>query len=171
MTARAEYTAEEWELLRVTPYAAGLAVTFSDGNSVLETIREAVALVVAEVGGLERYPDNELIRALAQDRSSKEQQEAERRGLEDAAPNETAEHLRRIALEYCRRAVALLEERSNRTERDGYLHWVMDVARAAALAVRHGGLFSRGPLVDDQERAMLQDVAGALSVDVGELPA
>jgi hypothetical protein len=171
VTARAEYTAEEWQLLKVTPYAVGMAVVFSDGAGVIETLRESVALVVAEVEGLQRYPDNELISALANDRNSDAEQGAARVDLEGVAPEDAPAHLRDSALDDCRRAVALLADRSSQSETDGYLHWVIDVARAAALAVRHGGLFSRGPLVDSQERSILADVGKALGVEVGELPA
>jgi hypothetical protein len=170
MTARAEYSAEEWDLLRLTPYAAALAVAFSDGSGVIESLRESVAAVVSQAGGLQRYPDNELIGALLRDRTA-DGQDAVRDELEGVAPSEAAARLLAAALERCRRAIAVLEDRSSESERDGYLHWAMDVARAAALAVRHGGLFSRGPLADDQERAVLADIAEALGVEVGDLPA
>ena len=46
-----------------------MAVAFSDGGGLIETLRESVALVIAQACGLQRYPDNELIRALLTDRS------------------------------------------------------------------------------------------------------
>lgn len=170
MTAKAEYTAEEWQLLRLTPYAVGMAVVFSDGAGLLESLRESIALIVAEVEGVQRYPANELIRTLAGDRSSDTQKSGATADLEGVSAEDAPTHLLSTALADARRVVDLLTERSSEGEREGYLHWVMDVARAAALATRHGGVFSRGPLVDDQERAVLADVAKALGVDVGDLP-
>lgn len=170
MTARAEYTAEEWQLLRFTPYAVGMAVVFSDGAGVIETLRESIALVVAQVEGVQRYPENELIGAIATDRSTDASQGTARVDLEGVAPEDAPAHLRESALDDCRKAVALLTDRSSQSEKDGYVHWVMDVARAAAMAVRHGGIFSRGPLVDAQESTILADIAEVLAVDMDELP-
>jgi tellurite resistance protein len=171
MTARAEYTAEEWQLLRMTPYAAGMAVAVADGIGVTETVRESVALVVAQSEGLKRYPDNELIKSLLFDRSADKPQAAVLTPEEGADRSRMGEQVRDAALRDCRGAVALLGERSPAAERGGYLRWVMDTARAVALAARSGGLFSRGPLVDDAERAVLEEIASALGVEVGELPA
>jgi len=171
MTARAEYTAEEWQLLRMTPYAAGMAVAVADGVGVIETLRESVALVVAQSGGVKRYPDNELIESLIYDRSAGTPQQAVLKPGEGADRSRMAEQVRDTAIEDCRSVVALLEERSQAAERAGYLGWVMDAAKATALATRSGGLFSRGPLVDEAERAVLGQIAEALGVELGELPA
>jgi len=170
MTARAEYSADEWQLLKATPYTVGMAVVFSDGTGMLESVRESIAAVVAQVEGLQRYPENELIKALANDRSTDATTSSARADLEGLKPDEAAARLRETALQDCGKVVVLLEDRSSEIERSGYLGWVMDVARAAALAARHGGLFSRGPLVDTQERSLLEAIADALGVDVGELP-
>ena len=171
MTARAEYTAEEWQLLRMTPYAAGMAVAVADGVGVIETLRESVALVVAQSGGVKRYPDNELIESLIYDRSAGTPQQAVLKPGEGADRSRMAEQVRDTAIEDCRSVAALLEERSQAAERAGYLGWVMDAAKATALAARSGGLFSRGPLVDAAERAVLGQIAEALGVELGELPA
>jgi len=171
MTARAEYTAEEWQLLRMTPYAAGMAVAVADGVGVIETLRESVALVVAQSEGAKRYPDNELIKSLIYDRSADTPQQAVLKPGEGADRSRMAEQVRDTAMEDCRSVVALLEERSQAAERAGYLGWVMDAAKATALAARSGGLFSRGPLVDEAERAVLGQIAEALGVELGELPA
>lgn len=170
MTAHTEYTEEEWELLRLTPYLAGMAVVFVDHSGVIETVREGIAMVVAEAGGPQHYPGNELIAALMSERSTAAEQSAARKELEGMPPDEVPGHVRKGALEDCRRVVSLLAERSSAAEREGYVHWVMDVARATAVAARNGGLFSRGPLVDDRERALLADIAEALGTDIGELP-
>jgi hypothetical protein len=169
VTARAEYTAEEWQLLRTTPYAAGMAVTMADGVGVIETLRESVAMVVAQAEGTKRYPDNELIKALLFDRSTDTAPTAAPKKADAADPSRMAEQMRDSAVEDCRRAAALLDERSHAVERSGYLRWVMDTAKAAAVAARSGGLFSRDPIVDGSERAVLEAIAEELGVEVGEL--
>jgi hypothetical protein len=171
MTARAEYAADEWQLLRMTPYAAGMAVAVADGLGVLETLRESVAMVVAQSEGVKRYPGNELIKSLIFDRATDTPQQAVLKPEGGADRSRMAEQVLETAIRDCRGVAALLEERSHAAERAGYLSWVMETAKATALAARSGGLFSRGPLVDEDERAVLGRIAEALGVEVGELPA
>jgi hypothetical protein len=68
--------------------------------------------------------------------------------------------------------MALLADRSTPQEAGGYAAWVMDMAKAAAVARRHkDSMFAApGPIVDTEERDTLREIADALGVSVGELP-
>ncbi|MDO8963540.1 MAG: hypothetical protein Q7W30_03510 [Coriobacteriia bacterium] len=172
MTARAEYTADEWVLLLVAPQAAAMAVAFADGAGFFETVGEAVIAATVQARGKERYPDNELIAALIDNRERVDPSrlpQPQRAGEPDTG---VMERLREFAVEGCRDAMALLAERSNAVEAGGYASWVMESAKAAATATRHrDGLFgAKGPTVDAQERAMLGEIAKALGIEVGALP-
>lgn len=170
MTARAEYTEEEWTLLQMTPYAIGFAMAFSDGTGVIETLSETAALLAERAAGAQRYPGNELVSALLSD-PGHETPEPDRPELdEERSVDDATAALTAKALADAAAVRELLDERSHERERDGYLHWMMDVARATALASRHGGWLRRGPRVDEAERALLCRLADALGVEVGALP-
>jgi hypothetical protein len=170
MTARAEYDDQEWTLLQMTPFAVGFAVSFADGSGALETFWEVAALVAERARAIEHYPGNELLAALFEDKG------LTGRPPDDAVPDATAgpdgiaAALRDRALEDCRAVVALLEDRSHPDEAEGYKRYLMDMARATAEASRHGGWLSRSARVDEQERALLCEVADVLGVPVGGPP-
>lgn len=172
MTARAEYTSDEWALLLATPQTVAVAVAFADGGGFFETVGETVMASVAQIGGKERHPDNELIAALIDHRERIDPA----RLPQPQQVGETAEDVRRrlqsLAIGECREATALLAERSNAGEAAGYAAWVMEVAKAAAVTARHReGLFgAKGPAVDVEERTLLTGIADALNTDAGELP-
>ena len=170
MTARAEYTDEEWNLLDMTPYAVGAALSFADGAGFFETLGEMTALEAARARGPQRYPGNELVAALVTDRATPRSLPPVPRTDEGSGTEDAAATLRRMALQDCRDVVALLEERSHAAEAEGYKRFLMGLAVATATASRHGGWFSRGPLVDEQERQLLCEVSAILGIEVGDLP-
>lgn len=173
MTARAEYTAEEWVLLLTVPQAVVGAVAFADGAGFMETVGEAVLASIEQARGKERHPGNELIAALLAGGERVDPALLPQPQRIGEPGVDVARRLRSLAIDQCRAAAALLADRSNPEEAAGYAAWVMAVAKTAATATRHkDGLFRpKGPTVDAQERAILGEIGEALGVDVGELPA
>lgn len=171
MTARAEYTRDEWTLLIAAPQAAIAAVVFSDGTALFETIAEGVAAAMAQMRGKEHFAGNELVGALIDNRERIEPARlAQPQQVGESAESVIA-RLRTLAIEECTDAMALLAERSHPAEAAGYAAWVMESAKAAALARRHrAGFGAKGPVVDAQEREMLESIAEALGTEIGELP-
>jgi hypothetical protein len=169
MTSRAEYTNEEWTLLQMTPFAAGLAMSLSDGSGVLETFSEVAALATERARGGELYPGNELVAALLADREQPTPPPLEP-APGGAAAMDVASTLRARAVADCRAVIALLEERSHQSETEGYKRFLMDIARATATAYGHGGWFRRGPLIDEQERSLLCELSDVLGVEIGTVP-
>lgn len=165
MTAREEYTAEEWATLAMTPFLAGFAVAFSDGGGVLETLRETRAMIVTQATALQRYADNELVSALLRNQSTIEREAQERTQGLAADPQGPQEGYLKAAERTAREAAALLEERSHPRERTGYKRFVLEVALAVAEATRTGGFFSRAPLVDQAESEAIARISGALGID------
>jgi plasmid stabilization system protein ParE len=168
VTARAEYTDEEWQLLQMAPYAVGFAVAFADGSGVVESFKEIGALITERARAVARYPGNELLASLWAGQLSTAG--AGEPVVPETGANDIAEVLLARALDSCGQVVALLEERSNPDEADGYQRLLMDVAKATASAHRHGGWLARGSLVDEQERRVLNRLAKLLGVEAGLAP-
>lgn len=171
MTARAEYTGDEWVLLLATPQTVAVAVAFSDGGALLETVTETVLASVTQISGKERHRGNELIAALIDHREPISPARLPQPQQLGEAAADVRQRLRALAIGECREVMALLAERSNPGEAEGYAAWVMEVAKAAAFAVRHkdGWFGAKGPTVDDEERAILTEIAAVLNVSVGAL--
>lgn len=172
MTARAEYTAEEWDLLRVAPQAVVGAVAFADGAGLLESVGEAIMAAVTQARGKERFPGNELIAALVDDKERMDPARLPQPQEIGEDPESVRRRLHELALDTCREVAALLADRSNQREAAGYATWVMEIAKTAATTARHrDGLFGeKGPRVGPQERTVLEEIGEALGVDVGDLP-
>jgi len=172
MTARAEYTRDEWALLIAAPQAAIGAVVFADGTAFFETISEGVAAAMAQMRGKEQFAGNELVAALIDNKERIEPARLAQPQQVGETPEDVLARLKTLAIEECRDAMALLADRSHPAEAAGYAAWVLESAKAAALARRHGPAFgAKGPAVDAQEREMLELIAEALGSDVGDLPA
>lgn len=173
MTARAEYTRDEWILLHTAPQAAIMAVIFSDGVGVVEPLAEAVAALAEQIQGPQRFERNELIGALVGNKESIEPAKLPQPQGWDETPDQVFKRLRHTAIHQCRAAMQLLSERTNEREANGYAEWVLAAAKAAAAARQHrkGFFGSSQPVVDDAECSMLTEIAEALGIPVGELPA
>lgn len=173
MTARAEYTQEEWELLRTAPQAAIMAVIFSDGVGVLEPLGEAVAALAEQVRGPQNFERNELIGALVSNQERMDPAKLPQPQGWDETPDQVFKRLRHAAIHQGRAAMQLLAERTTEREAEGYAQWVLAAAKAAATARQHraGFLGKQEPVVDAAECAILAEVADALGIPVGDLPA
>jgi hypothetical protein len=167
MTARAEYTDEEWTLLYMSPWAVGFAVSFGDQGG---AIRETFSIATATATVRERYPGNELLASVWSTRL-------------DTAPapepipgtdvGRIGDELLKRAVETCRRVVALLEERSHPEEAEGFRRFLADVALDVANAAGGGPLGGAGAHISSSERVAVDAVRAALGLAplaIGENP-
>src|SRR5262245_21263692 len=70
MTKRAEFTPEEWTLLRVTPSFVAVGVSAADASGLFSSIREALAGAREVMTTLNAGKSIELFSEIAADRSS-----------------------------------------------------------------------------------------------------
>ncbi len=160
MTARSEYTEEEWQLLFLSPWIVGMAVSLAEPGG---TIREVFSIAAITASVRERYPDNELLGA------------AWAGGAEGAHPSDlgaAAEPERAVAtmlegaVDTCRAVVKLLADRSREAEAQGFRHFLGDVALEAANATTTGGFFGLGGVrVTEAERRAVVVIREALDLE------
>src|SRR5437879_3241809 len=106
MTGKAEFTAEEWELVLQGPPSAGMiVVTAQRGGSFRETLSIAKAYVEAR----QQHGESELLDEIV---SAKPQL--------DHSRYHSAEELKEHGLQHLREAVALLERKATPEEADAY---------------------------------------------------
>lgn len=160
MTARAEYTDDEWELLYLSPWVVGAAVAFAEKGG---TLRELMTVATLAATVRERYPANELMRSLWPTRQGTARTLEPTAGVEPtrfkAAPLERA-------VDACRRVVALLGERSNPTEAEGFRRFLGEVAVGVAQAARSGGILGFGGVpVTPAEHAAADAIRASLDLE------
>ena len=141
MTGKADFTPEEWELVREGPPTAALvAMTAEKGGS----FRESWALAKAYTEARQAHGESELLDALVGEKP-------------DLKRYKTPEELDAQGLGRLTEAVALLEQKATATEVDSYRKFALDVAQRVAEAHKEGG-----QPVSDAERAAIERVKAIL---------
>jgi hypothetical protein len=142
MTARADFSDEEWELLCEGPVTAGMvAVTASGGGS----FRESWALAKSFAEARKEHGENELLDALVAEPPS-------------VRRYDSSEELEREGLDRLSEAVHVLERKATRGEVHGYKHFTLDVAANVAEAHRE-----EIASVTPEERAAIEKIAASLN--------
>jgi hypothetical protein len=143
MTGKADFTEEEWNLLREAPPGAGLVVlTAQRGGS----FRETYALAKAYTDARSQHGASQLLDEIA---SSKPQR--------DPAHSGSVDELKQHVLGRLREAVALLEAKTTPEEVDEYRRFVLAVAQKVAAAHREDGVD-----VSPAEQAAIDEISAAL---------
>ena len=147
MTGKADYTEEEWKLLREAPTSAGMLVIQADRGG---TIRESFSMAKAYTEARKEHGASQLL-----DDVTSEKPEVDRTRFE------SAEDLRTSLLQHIRDAVSLLQEKATPEEVDDYRRFLMNVANRVAEAHREGFLGMSGERVSEAEQQAVDEIAEA----------
>jgi hypothetical protein len=115
MTTKADYTAEEWELLRKTPLIMAAAVIVSDLSGSVGVAREFLSMAQAVEETAQRHDTNELVAALVADLQTPQGEHAEE--TEDITDIAEA---RAKTLAETREIAALLARKAPPAEAEGF---------------------------------------------------
>jgi hypothetical protein len=149
MTAKSDFTEEEWKTILEAPPSAGLIVILSDrGGSIRETFSMASAYTEAR----KQRGESELLDEIA---SAKPETDRTRAG----SPEELKQH----NLDNVRQAVALLRTKARDEEVEEFSKFVLALAERVAEARKEGFLGLSGERVSDAERAAIDEIKAALA--------
>lgn len=146
MTAKADFTEQEWELVLEGPTSAGMIVITAQRGG---TLRETVSMAKAYAQARQLHGGSELLDAIV---AAKPKVDHARSGSLD----ELKEHY----LGNLRDALALLDSKATPEELDEYKRFVVNLANEVAAAHREGGR-SEDP-VSDTERVAIAAIEQAL---------
>ena len=141
MTGKADFTEEEWELVREGPPTAGMVALMAESGG---SFRESFALAKAYAEARKEHGESELLDALVAEKP-------------DVKRYSSSEELESKGLGRLTEAVALLEQKATTGEVAGYRKFVMDVAEQVAEAHKEGG-----QEVSEGERAAIEKIAASL---------
>jgi hypothetical protein len=148
VTAKADFTEEEWKTILEAPPSAGLVVILSDrGGSIRETFSMAKAYTEAR----QQHGESELLDEIA---AAKPEMERTRAG----SPEELKQH----NLDNVRQGVALLQGKATEEEVAEYKKFILGLAEKVAEARKEGFMGLSGERVSDAERAAIGEVEAAL---------
>ncbi len=143
MTAKADFTQEEWELILEGPPSAGLIVITAQRGG---TFRESIAMAKSYVEARKQHGESQLLDEIVAAKPER-----------DHTRYHSADELKQAGLQHLRDAVALLEQKATADELDGYRRFILTLADAIANAHREDGV-----AVSDAERAAIEEIRASL---------
>ena len=146
MTAKADFTPQEWDQVLEGPTSAGMIVITAQRGG---TIRETFSMAKAYGEARQRHGQSELLDAIV---AAKPELDRTRAG--------SLEELKTRNLGHIRDAVALLAGKASPQELDDYKRFVLGLAETVAAAHRESG--RDGDPVSDAERTAIAAIADAL---------
>lgn len=143
MTGKADFTQDEWELIREGPTSAGLIVVTAQRGG---TFRESFAMAKAYTEARQQHGESQLLDEIVAEKPER-----------DHTRYDSAEELKQGGLLHLRDAVALLERKATPEEVEDYRRFVLNLADRVASAHKEGG-----EQVSDAERAAIEEITASL---------
>ena len=144
MSGKADFTAEEWDLVLEGPPTAGMIVLTAQRGG---TFRESIAMAKAYGEARQQHGESELLDEIV---SAKPEI--------DHTRFHSYDELKQHGLERLRNAIDLLKGKATPEEVDAYRRFVLAVGDKVANAHREGGV-----AVSDAERAAIDEISAALT--------
>ena len=143
MTAKADYTPEEWQTVLEGPPSAGMIVVTAQRGG---AFRETIAMAKAYVEARKQHGESELLDEIV---SAKPEM--------DHTRYHSADELKDHGLQHLRDAVELLGCKASPEELDDYRRFILNLADKVATAHREGG-----ESISSAERTAIEEIAASL---------
>jgi hypothetical protein len=150
MTAKSDFTADEWETVLKGPPAAGLMIASAQRGG---SFRESYSIAKAYTDARQAHGASQLLDDIVGEKPKMERPHVH-----------SVEEIKQSSLDQLKQSVTLLEQKATGDEVDQYKRFVVDLAARVAEAHREGFLGFSGDRVSDAERQAVTDVADALGV-------
>jgi hypothetical protein len=159
MSGKADFSVDEWDLLRTAPMMASLLVVAASPSGPVGLIQESTAAgkVVTDAAATAQTP---LLKELAQDLS-------EKITIPRTPEGATPAKVQAAAAEILRRTSALLIAKATPEEANEMREWLSRIGQSTAEAAKEGGFLGfGGTLVSEEEKTALSTLHTALGVGV-----
>ena len=150
MTAKSDFTPEEWETVLKGPPAAGLMIASAQRGG---SFRESYSIAKAYTEARQEHGASQLLDDIVGEKPKMERPHVH-----------STDELKQASLEQLNQSVSLLEQKATSDEVDQYKRFVVDLAARVAEAHREGFLGFSGDRVSDAERQAVTEVATTLGV-------
>lgn len=149
MTGKADFTEDEWKVLREAPTSAGMLVVQADKGGMF---RETFSMAKAYTEARKQHGSSQLLDDIVSQKPEV-----------DRTRTSSQEELRANLIQHIRDAVALLEQKATPEELDEYRRFMMGLANRVAEAHREGD-----DQVSEPERQTIAEIAEAAGTSAGE---
>jgi hypothetical protein len=157
MTAKTDFTDEDWTRVRRAPLVAGMAISLADPGGPIELAKETTASLKTATNPPSR---EQLLAEVALDIESMAQQR--QNPMTDFKPTQGSDPRQQI-LEELRAVSAIVRSKATAEEAAAFNNWILASAQAAADAAKEGGFMGFGAeQVSQGEKDMLEQVRTAI---------
>jgi hypothetical protein len=164
MTAREDFTQEEWERLGRAPLVAGMAISLADPGGPIEALKETGAALKTVLDAAQDGRHGALVQAVAKDVADK----AQRRESPLAGFKARGAQAREQILDELRAVNALLVEKATPEEAAQFREWLRTAAQRAATAAKEGGFLGfNAQRVSENEQQMLEELGRIFGAEAG----
>jgi hypothetical protein len=160
VTAKSDFTQDEWATLLRAPLVGGMAITFADPGGPIEVVKETSAVVRFAAGSASEQRDD-LVGEIAR----------EIRELAGQRKNPVADFKPRGAmagkqiLDELSRANEIVGAKATPEEAQAFREWILESAQRAAEAAKEGGFMGfRAERVSQGEKDMLAQLRSTLGM-------
>ena len=157
MSTKADFSADQWDLLRTSPMMAAVLVMTASPSGPVGLVQESAAAgrMILEAADTAQTP---LLKSLADDMKGS-------MSIAKMPPRATPTAVQEAATEILRRTSELLETKATPEEATEVRQWLTKVAQATAEAAKEGGFLGfGGTLVSEQEKAAIARVNSTLGL-------
>jgi hypothetical protein len=144
MTAKSDFSAEEWQQILEAPPSAGMIVVTAQRGG---TLRETIAMAKAYVEARQQHGKSELLDEIVAAKPER-----------DHTHYHSPEELKEQGLEHIRDSVAVLQRKATPVEVDEYRRFIVTLAHKVAAAHRE-----HSQVVSEPEQAAIDDITAALN--------
>lgn len=159
MTAKSDFSEDDWSRIARAPFVAGMAISLADPGGPIEATKETIATLKSATNPPSR--EQLLAEVALEIQAMAQQRRSPLRGYRPSADGPPAGEQ---VLEELRAVQALVAARAEPEEAAAFGRWLVTAAQAAADAAKEGGFMGFGAQqVSDREAAMLDQVRAAVS--------
>lgn len=157
MSTKADFSAEEWDLLRTSPMMASILVVSASPSGPVGLVQESAATskMILEAGATAQTP---LLKSLGEDMRAS-------MSIPKPPAGATVTAIQDAAAEILRRTSELLSQKATPEEATEVKQWLARIAQGTAEATKEGGFLGfGGTLVTEEEKAAMAKVSSTLGV-------
>jgi hypothetical protein len=148
MTAKSDFSTDEWQLILEAPPSAGMIVVTAQRGG---AFRETIAIAKAYVEARQQHGESELLDEIVAAKPER-----------DHTHYHSPEELKQHGLQHLRDSVEVLERKATASEVEEYRQFIVNLAHKVAGAHRE-----HGQEVSESEQAAIDDITAALSAASG----
>ena len=160
MTAKSDFTEEEWATLQRSPLVAGMAITLADPGGPIEVLKETTAVVKFATGSSSEQRDDLVGEVAREMRELAGQRKNPAAGFKPRGAMAGKEILDELS-----RANEIVGAKATPGEAEAFREWILESAQRAAEAAKEGGFMGfRAEQVSQGEKDMLAQLRSTLGI-------